>query len=589
MDAAARRAKPNRGRPLVPPNYVSLRDLRELRLKEKEEQRRREEEEAAARRVREDQRKRQEEEEEAAARRFVEERRRREEEEKARRARAAAAAPAPAPAPEMRASSSTSSFRSNERARGGQRLVVVADRPPPRREEVTALKIDVRGNKGPDGGPANAPPGGGFKAQVSAGPGEPAKPAAASSRAGKPEEKRKGEASGIQGTAPGTNSAPGELVDIASYRGPGRPRHRHQGRKKGLDGRSTETAMTSSIGEAVEASSLPVVNQESKGKSRPGDRSNETAPASIPGKAAEASPPRGVKSDNKRKEKPSGGRQASTAPGSDMPDGKKVEASVSEGTASGVSSVSSEHADADVASCRLPLKPMYRRKGKKGFDARSVETATTNVAGKTTDTSSFGGVNLEIKGNKGLTEQGTETALPMMSSKAADASLARGFKSENKLRNEPSAGRHAGMPPSTACRDGMKTQPCPAAVGSGSQRSSGGGQGTTWEAKTEGLQGKQRAEEVKAQSHPAAESSGYLRSSSDQGMIQAAKPEGSGEKQRVVEMRTASQLKPRNMRNSGRQWPGDHSRVNFAARQNSMVWMPKAAAAPDCAEVGNFP
>jgi hypothetical protein len=72
-------------------------------------------------------------------------------------------------------------------------------------------------------------------------------------------------------------------------------------------------------------------------------------------------------------------------------------------------------------------------------------------------------------------------------------------------------------------------------------------------------------------------------------MIQAAKPEGSGEKQRVVEMRTASQLKPRNMRNSGRQWPGDHSRVNFTARQNSMVWMPKAAAAPDCAEVGKFP
>jgi hypothetical protein len=346
--------------------------------------------------------------------------------------------------------------------------------------------------------------------------------------------------------------------------------------------------MTSSIGEAVEASSMPIVNQLSKGKTQSGDRSNETASASMPGKAAEASPPRGVKSDNKGKEKPSGGRQASMVPGSDMPDGKKVEASVSEGTSSGLSSVSSEQADADVTSYRMPLKPMYRRKGKKGFDVRSTETATTNVAGKTTDTSSFGGVNSEIKGNKGLIEQGTETALPRVSSKAADASLARGFKSENKGRNEPSAGRNAGMPPSTACRDGMKTLPCPAAVGSGSQRSNGG-QGTTSEAKTEGLQGEQRAEEVKAQSHPAAQCSGYLRSSGDQGMIQAAKPEGSGEKQRVVEMRTASQLKPRDVRNSGRQWPGDHSRVNFTARQNSMVWMPKAAAAPDCAEVGKFP
>jgi hypothetical protein len=327
---------------------------------------------------------------------------------------------------------------------------------------------------------------------------------------------------------------------------------------------------------------MPIVNQLSKGKTQSGDRSNETASASMPGKAAEASPPRGVKSDNKGKEKPSGGRQASMVPGSDMPDGKKVEASVSEGTSSGLSSVSSEQADADVTSYRMPLKPMYRRKGKKGFDVRSTETATTNVAGKTTDTSSFGGVNLEIKGNKGLIEQGTETALPRMSSKAADSSLARRFKSENKGRNEASAGRHAGMPPSTACRDGMKTQPCPAAVG-------GGGQRTTWEAKTEGLQGKQRAEEVKAQSHPTAESIAFLRSSSNQGMIQVAKPEGSEEKQRVVEMRTASQLKPRDMRNSGRQWPGDHSRVNFTARQNSMVWMPKAAAAPDCAEVGKFP
>ncbi|CAM0875343.1 unnamed protein product [Alopecurus aequalis] len=597
--AASRRAKPNRGRPLVPPNYVSLRDLQELRLREKEEQRRREEEEAAARRVREEQRKRQEEEEEAAARRFIEERRRREEEAAARRARDAAAA-ATAPKAEMRASSSSqnsSSFRYNERARGGQRLVVVADRPPP--PPRAAGKIDgatqgCLGKKGQDGGAPNAPLRSGFKAQnvgrgkVSAGPGEPDRPATASSHAGKPEEKRNGEASGCQGKSSGTSSASSELakVDIASCRGPTRPKHRHQGKKKGFDGRSIETAMTSSIGGEVEASPLPIVNVENKGKSRSGDRITETALASMPGKEAEASPPRGVKPDNKGKKKSPGRRQAGAAPSSDLPDVKKVEASGCEGTSSVVSSAPDEQADANGASYRMRLKLIYKRKGKNGLDGRSAETATTIVAGKAADTSPPEGVSLEIKGIKGLIEQGTETALAR---EEADASLARGFKPENKGKKESSRGRHTGMtPPSIDCPDGIKPQPCPAAVGSDSQKSSGC-QGTILAAKTEGLEGKLTVVEVKAHPHLAAESGSYLKSSSDQGMIQAAESEGSKEKQRVVDMRTTAQLKPWDMRNSGRQRPGGHSRVNVAARQHDMVWVPKAAAVADNAEVGKFP
>jgi hypothetical protein len=352
-------------------------------------------------------------------------------------------------------------------------------------------------------------------------------------------------------------------MDSASYRGPGRPKHWQQGKKKGLNGRSTETDMTSSTDEAVEASPLPAVNLENKGKSRPGDSSSETPSANMPGKAAEASPPRGVKSDNKGKKKPSGGRQAGVTPSSDLADGKNVETLGCEGTTSGVINAPGDQADAGDASYRMPVRPTYRRKWKKGLDGRSTETATTNVSGKATDASPIGGVSLEIKGNKGLIEQGTETALAKNPIEAADASLARGFMSENKGKKESSGGRHTA---------GMKAQLCPATEGNGSHRSKGG-QGTTWEAKKESFQGKQT--EVKAQPHPADESSGYLRSSGDQGMIQAAKFDGSEEKQCVVEMRTVAQLKPCDTRNSGRQQPRGQSRGNVTARQHGMVWVPK--------------
>lgn len=192
---------------------------------------------------------------------------------------------------------------------------------------------DSRGRKGPGGDAANGTlgGGGGGKAQddgkgkasvgLIAGPGDPAEPATG----GKPEEKSKGETSGCQGTALGTSSVlPGELAeaDTASYRGSVKPRYKNKG-KKGLDSRSTETAMT---GMTLEALPPQVVNSDNMGKNGSNNQSIAKASVSPQGEAAEDSPLQGVKSDNKRKKKknkPSGGRQADAAPGSDWPNGRR--------------------------------------------------------------------------------------------------------------------------------------------------------------------------------------------------------------------------------------------------------------------------
>lgn len=344
MDTVAGpRAKQKLGRPLIPPNYVSLRHLQELRLKE-EEQRQREEEEAAAR-VREEQRRREEEEaaerrrvveeqrrrdeEEAAARRRVleEQRRREEEEAAARRVKEAAAA-----APMKPSSSSNTSFGYKERSRGGQRSVVVAHRRrPPSRGEGTAMKSDgatggCHGQKGPDGDAANAPLGTGRKAQnegkekdkvlatISGGSGEPTGEATASLYGGNPEEKKKVEASGYQGSASGMmSSAPGELAEagIGSHRGSGRQKHKHKG-KKGLDGRSIEIALSSMTGKQ-DSSPPRGINSENieKGSGEP-----HTGTASSG--ALDVSPPSGAKSEKIGKNKPSEGMCADMVPSSNM-------------------------------------------------------------------------------------------------------------------------------------------------------------------------------------------------------------------------------------------------------------------------------
>uniref|UniRef100_A0A453H4M6 Uncharacterized protein n=1 Tax=Aegilops tauschii subsp. strangulata TaxID=200361 RepID=A0A453H4M6_AEGTS len=142
----------------------------------------------------------------------------------------------------------------------------------------------------------------------------------------KPGEKSNGEASGCQGMALGTSGVPGELaeVDTASYRGGVKPRYKHKG-KKGFDGRSTETAMTGSLVEAVKASPPQVVDSENKGEAGSSNQSTGKASASSQGEAAEDSPLQGVKSVNKwkKKNKPSGGRQAGAAPSGDWPNGRR--------------------------------------------------------------------------------------------------------------------------------------------------------------------------------------------------------------------------------------------------------------------------
>ncbi|KAI4965734.1 hypothetical protein ZWY2020_050999 [Hordeum vulgare] len=286
---------------------------------------------------------REEAEAEDAARRV----RKEEEEERLRRQKveeeAAAAARRVRDATDMKGSSSSRApFRYNERPRGGPRVVAVAHPPPPPpRGEGSAVDSGgaaggSRGRKGLGRDAADGTLGGGgggraldeWKGKASAGLiAGPAGPATG----GKPEEKSKGETSGCQASS----VLPGELAeaDAAPYRGSVRPKYKHKG-KKGLDGRSTETAMSSSLVEAVKASPMRVVDSENNGKTVDSENNGETgsnnkstgkASASPPGEAAEASPLQGVKCDNKwkKKNKPPGGRQAGAAPSSDWPNGRR--------------------------------------------------------------------------------------------------------------------------------------------------------------------------------------------------------------------------------------------------------------------------
>ncbi|KAL5209591.1 hypothetical protein ABZP36_005214 [Zizania latifolia] len=347
MDAAATSSRLKRDWPRIPPNYVSLRDLQELRLKEKEQQ----------------EWQRQREEEAAAVRGVVEE---------------AAPAPAPAPNTEVRGSSEKS-WGASERSRGRKKwhrapppptraegaakktdgaigVLAAAHRmtPPPTRAESAAKKTDgaigvsavadgeapaptgtegaakktdgaigvlavthreappprlsegaakrmgvaIGGHavkKGADEAAASAFQGGANpankgKGKVSAGteqPSAPAETATVSSPSGAPEEKKgKGKAFGEQGTVSSvTTGAPGEPAS-ASSRGRTKPANRRNRRNGCVDGSAVVTA--------------------------------------------DASPPRAVETKNKAKggKKPSrsGSRRAGAAPTSDSSDGKSPHA-----------------------------------------------------------------------------------------------------------------------------------------------------------------------------------------------------------------------------------------------------------------------
>ncbi|KAF8733832.1 hypothetical protein HU200_014682 [Digitaria exilis] len=356
---AAPDAKPGRGSPPVPPNYVSLRQLQELRLKEKEEQerRRREEEEAAAaaaaaKRVAEKAAmaaaiKRE------AALKAAQERRRREEEE------AAAAAAATKREPEKaamavaikreaalkaeakgRAGSWEASIGAKERHRGGRaqgqgnQWVAV-----PHRAPATTLEPMARGqgaagkrgaaigggdgDKGPDDVPANAARGG-----------------------GKPLVKRKGKGKrrgreklreGALASSHGGN--PGEVVPASSNGG--KPENKSESTAKGK-GPGDEAAESSSRGGPGEPAEAAISSSRNCSRHREVihayARSAETSTGIAMAKVA-GPPERGVKPDGMEKPTLPVPRRADAVSGSYSPDGKKaVPAQVPPNSAADISS-----------------------------------------------------------------------------------------------------------------------------------------------------------------------------------------------------------------------------------------------------------
>ncbi|CAL4943829.1 unnamed protein product [Urochloa decumbens] len=279
---AAPSAKP----PPVPPNYVSLRDLQELRLKEKEEQerRRREEEEAAAA---------------AAARR---------EAEKAAMAAAIKREAAMKAEAKRRAASweASGGVRERERHRAGKaqgqgnQLVAVAHRAPastPRPVAAGKREAAIGGGRG-EKGPDDAPHGGG-------------NPWVKAKWKGKGKVKEK----------------PAEVVP-ASPCGGGKPENKSESnsKAKGKDP-GNQAAESSLSGGPAEAAILSSRDRSRRGRpAGAGGRSGaETCPGIAPVKTADPPPPPcGVRSDDTGKPKPPASRRAGVVAGGDSPDGKKA-------------------------------------------------------------------------------------------------------------------------------------------------------------------------------------------------------------------------------------------------------------------------
>ncbi|XP_066326263.1 uncharacterized protein [Miscanthus floridulus] len=282
---AAPSAKPRREPPPIPPNYVSLKRLQELRLKEEEEKRRREEEAAAAKR--------------AAALKAEEAAM-----DAAVKREAALKAETKGRAVSREAFCGVKERHRGGRAQGqGHQWVAVGygapattPWPTPTCGEAAAREKEWivegnRGKKGPDDAADNAPhPHGGCKSpwkgkkkasscHTVGDPGNLAKAAApAASNGGKPEKKSEIKAMGKASAAP---------LD------PGK------------------AAVASSPGHLT-----------CKGRKGAGGRSAETSPGDAPAKTAGPSPPRGVKSGNTGKPRPAAPRLADAATGRDSPEGK---------------------------------------------------------------------------------------------------------------------------------------------------------------------------------------------------------------------------------------------------------------------------
>ncbi|RCV41377.1 hypothetical protein SETIT_9G131000v2 [Setaria italica] len=290
---AAPSAKPGREPPPVPPNYISLRHLQELRLKEKEEQERRRREETAAAAAA------------AAAKREAEE---------------AARAAAIKREAEGRAASWEASGGAKERHRGGKaqgqghQWVAVAHRAP----ATTARPME--GGQGAAGkreaaigggagekGPDNAPYGRG-------------KPWVKGKWKGREKEKRAEAA-----PAPSHGGKPAEVVPASPYGG--KPENKSESKAKGkVPG--NQAAESGSGGGRVEPADAAILSsRDCFRRGRPkgaGGRSTETCTGVAPVKTDGPSPPRGVKSDGMGKPKPPAPRRADAVAGGDPPDGKKA-------------------------------------------------------------------------------------------------------------------------------------------------------------------------------------------------------------------------------------------------------------------------
>ncbi|KAG8097837.1 hypothetical protein GUJ93_ZPchr0013g36297 [Zizania palustris] len=379
MDAAATSSRLKRDWPRMPPNYVSLRDLQELRLKEKEQQewqRQREEEDAAVRRMalkeREQQEwQRQREEEDAAVRRVALKEKEQQEWQRKREEEAAAvhrvveeAAPAPARKTEVRGSSEKS-WGASEGSRGRKKWAARAP-PPPTRAEGAAKKTDgaigalaaahrmtppptraESAAKKTDGaigvsavadGEAPAPTateGAAKKRDVVIG-GHAVKKgadeAAASAFQGGARPANKGKGKGEVSAGTEQPSAPAETATVSS---PGGTPEERKGKGKALGEQGTVSSVTTGApGEPASASS--------RGRTEPANRRNRRN-GCVDGSAvvtADASPPRVVDPKNKAKwrKKPSRswGRRAGAAPTSDSSDGKNPHAQPTSPTESGV-------------------------------------------------------------------------------------------------------------------------------------------------------------------------------------------------------------------------------------------------------------
>jgi hypothetical protein len=279
---AAPIAKSRREPPSIPPNYVSLQQLLELRLKEKEEE----------------EEKRQREEEAAAAMAAAVKREaalRAEEEAMAAAVKREAALKAET---KGRSVSREAFCGAKDRQHGGQghRWVAVVHRAPPTCGEVAAGKREwmvggSRGKKGLDDVADSAPhPRGGRKYP----------------RKGKRKGNKKGEPGNLAEAAPPTSNG-GKVDNKSELKAMGK----------------ASVAPLDPAKAAVASSPGHLTCKGRKGKGA-GNRSAETSRGDGPVKVKTAGPslPRGVKSGNAGKPKPAAPRLADAGTGSDSPDGK---------------------------------------------------------------------------------------------------------------------------------------------------------------------------------------------------------------------------------------------------------------------------